>query len=249
MAVFLTESARLQGAALEIQVLKNEEATRQRLIECFHQHLGQAGPEDVALFYFCGHGAQEPAPPEFWYLEPDRLNETLVCYGSRSSHSYDLADRELAWLIAEIAGRGPHLVAILDACHAGSGTRAEALVGSQHAPPAERVRPLSSYLVQPEAFPALAPASRAIDEASNWSLLPKGKHVLLAVCRANEDARKYRLGHAMRGIFSYYLLDTLQQAGPLPTYRDLFQRTCLLTSNRAGGQNLQIEPTDLALFE
>src|SRR5262245_27246211 len=67
---------------LELVVLKNHEATRQAIIDGFSR-LRQAGPDDVALFYYSGHGSQERTPPEFWYLEPDHLDETLVCYDSR----------------------------------------------------------------------------------------------------------------------------------------------------------------------
>jgi uncharacterized caspase-like protein len=58
----------------------NEEATCQAIIDGFRRHLCQAGSDDVALFYYSGHGSQEESPPEFWHLEPDRFNETLVCY-------------------------------------------------------------------------------------------------------------------------------------------------------------------------
>lgn len=67
----------------DARVLLDGQATREALIDGFRTHLRQAGPDDAALFYFSGHGSQEPAPPEFWALEPDRLNETLVCFDSR----------------------------------------------------------------------------------------------------------------------------------------------------------------------
>src|SRR5215207_9421831 len=57
--------------------LLNSDATRAAVIEGFRSYLTQAGPEDIALFYYSGHGSQEPSPEEFWALEPDRLDETL----------------------------------------------------------------------------------------------------------------------------------------------------------------------------
>ena len=103
--------------------MANGQATRQGIIDAWRSHLGQAGPGDVALFYYSGHGSQENAPPEFWDFEPDRQNETLVCYDSRSSDGWVLADKELAQLISEVAANGPHFTVILDCCHSGSGTR------------------------------------------------------------------------------------------------------------------------------
>ena len=64
------------GSTLQLMMLRNKEATREAVIKGFREHLGKAGQGDVALFYYAGHGAQEQAPPEFWHLEPDRLDST-----------------------------------------------------------------------------------------------------------------------------------------------------------------------------
>jgi uncharacterized caspase-like protein len=125
---------------LDTKVLKNAEATRQAVIDGF-MHLRNAGPDDVALFYYSGHGSQERTPPEFWYLEPDRLDETLVCYDSRLADNYDLADKELAKLIAAVAARGAHVLVILDSCHSGSGTRTTASAGVRRVQTDLRERP------------------------------------------------------------------------------------------------------------
>ena len=65
------------------------------IIDGFTSHLCQAGSEDVALFYYAGHGSQGKAPEEYWGMEPDRLNETIVCWDSRRQGVWDLADKEL----------------------------------------------------------------------------------------------------------------------------------------------------------
>src|SRR5207253_1764991 len=104
--------------------LIDQQATRQAVIDGFRAHLGRARAGDVVLFYYSGHGSQEGAPPEFWRFEPDRLDETLVCWDSRMPGRFDLADKELAQLIAEVAEPGPHVLVVLDCCHSGSGTRA-----------------------------------------------------------------------------------------------------------------------------
>jgi len=103
--------------------LLDQQATRQAVIDEFQNHLGKAMKGDVALFYYSGHGSQERAPEEFWHLEPDRLDETIVCWDSRQSGHHDLADKELAYLIEKVARNGAHVVVILDSCHSGSGTR------------------------------------------------------------------------------------------------------------------------------
>ena len=92
--------------ALKVRALANGEATRDEVIKAFREHLGQASEGDVALFCYSGHGSQELAPEQFWHIEPDHLNETLVLYDSRTANARDLADKELAKLIGEVAGAG-----------------------------------------------------------------------------------------------------------------------------------------------
>jgi uncharacterized caspase-like protein len=70
--------ARADGKDFEkpdLLVLKDSEATRQAIIDGFEKHLCKAGKDDVALFYYSGHGAQARSPKEFWHLEPRQPRE------------------------------------------------------------------------------------------------------------------------------------------------------------------------------
>lgn len=218
--------------------------TRQAVIDGFRTHLGQAGPGDVALFYYSGHGSQEKTPPELWHLEPDYLDETIVCYDSRTDGSWDLADKELGLLIAEVAQKKPHIVVILDSCHSGSGTRAPAEPGVRLAPSDKRERPLDSI----EGFDRLQ-KQRAIQPdqqaSGDWLVLPEGKHVVLSACRAEEVANERFLGDDIHGVLSYYLLDAVQRAGTGLTYRDVFARVGTLVRNQVAQQNPVIEATEV----
>ena len=99
-AAYLSERvAKDNGVALNLKTLRNGEATREAVIDGFRTHLGKARKGDVAVFCYSGHGSQEQAPQEFWTIEPDHLDETLVCFDSRNSGNWDLADKELAKLI------------------------------------------------------------------------------------------------------------------------------------------------------
>ncbi len=113
---------RVDKGEVDLHLLKltDTQATRQGIIDGFRQHLKKAGPQDVALFYYSGHGSQELAPEEFRPIEPDLMNETLVCWDSRIPDGHDLADKELALLIAEVEEKSPHFVIIMDCCHSGS---------------------------------------------------------------------------------------------------------------------------------
>ena len=67
--------ARVTGRDDRLVVMKLTDggATREAIIDGFRTHLSKAGREDVAFFYYSGHGSQSPSPPEFWHLEPDHL--------------------------------------------------------------------------------------------------------------------------------------------------------------------------------
>jgi hypothetical protein len=200
----------------------------------------------VTLFYYSGHGAQQSSPPEFWHLEPDRLDETLVCWDSRTEGSWDLADKELAQLIAEVAAKNPYILVILDCCHSGSGTRTllqETAV--RRIPTDRRPRPLDTYIVTPHMLDN-APTSRG---ASGWFHLPQGRHILLAACRDSEEAKEYHADGKTWGTFSYFLRKTLEQMNSRLTYRDLLARTRALVRSNVAAQSPQLEATEVADFD
>ncbi len=223
------------GYHLNLHTLLNTEATRQAIIDGFRQHLCQATSVDVAFFYYAGHGSQENSPEEFWTLEPDRMDETIVCYDSRQPGIWDLADKELANLIAEVAAKNPHLTVIMDCCHSGSGTRGDLEVSVRKAPIDQRRRPLDSFLVNTQ-------TSRSLD---NISSKPNSKYISFAACLDNELAKEYNGEGQQRGVFSYFLLDTLKKANGSLTYRDLFKRTKALVSSKVAAQSPQMEATIL----
>jgi pimeloyl-ACP methyl ester carboxylesterase len=230
-----------EGWNLHLKTLKDEQATRQAIIDNFRQHLCQANSNDVALFYYSGHGSREPAPPEFWHLQPNRLNETLVCYESRLPGGWDLADKELAKLISEVAQKNPHMTLIFDCCHSGSGTRDpfQETAVREYATD-ERSRPLDSFIFSPEEIQNLISSDK---QTSGWNL-PRGQHILFASCQDSETAKEYRADGEHRGAFCYFLTQTLQQTQGNLTYRDLFKRTNALVRSKIKQQSPQLEAID-----
>lgn len=249
-------AARVAGAGERFAplLLTNAQATRQGVIDAFRTHLGQAGPGDVALFYYGGHGSQENAPPEFWDFEPDRMNETLVCHDSRAAGGWDLADKELAQLISEVAANGPHFVVILDCCHSGSGTRDAEEITVRQEKADHRTRPIGSYIVTPQQVAGRQGQPReAASPAAPWAAIASGRHILLAACRPEQTAKEDYFpgpsGYEKRGAFSYYLQDTLQQTGAALSYRDLFKRVNALVQGRVPDQHPQLEASEPADLE
>ncbi|MEQ8463974.1 caspase family protein [Coleofasciculus sp. E1-EBD-02] len=239
---YLKERVAKDGCQLHLHKLLDQEATRQAIIEGFQQHLCQAGSEDIVLFYYSGHGSQAKTPTEFWHLEPDRLEETLVCYDSRAEGGWGLADKELAYLIAQVAEKNPHICIILDCCHSGNGTR-DLLqeTGVRRFCKDERERPRDSYIFSPEKLESLSVSrGNPEDQLSGWKI-PTGRHVLLAACQDCETASDAVDGK-QQGAFSYLLMETLRNNGKL-TYRDLFKQANALVRSKVSAQSPQFEVT------
>ncbi|GAA2154649.1 caspase domain-containing protein [Humibacillus xanthopallidus] len=242
---------RVAAEDLSLVTVTDEDATRAAVTTEFTRLLGQAGPEDVALFYYSGHGAHQDAPEELWPFEPDHQNETLVLVDSREPGGWDLADKELAVLIAQVAASGCHLLVVLDCCHSGDATRDVDEVVRQ-APPDSRHRPIESFLtgtVEQAAAQAAAAAdgstTRDLDQAprERWTP-PAGRHVLLAACRSSEKAKEIRTQGQHRGAMSAALEKTLLQSEDTPSYRDLLLMVTSQVTTTVRDQHPQFETVD-----
>ncbi|MBN4006374.1 caspase family protein [Nostoc sp. LPT] len=239
---YLKERLDQKEYQLHLQTLKDDQATRQAVIDGFRKHLCQAGQDDIVLFYYSGHGSQEPAPEEYWHLEPDHLDETLVCYDSRIEDGVNLKDKELAKLIVEVAEKDPHITIIIDCCHSGSGTKDPLQErGIRRLPIDKRERSLDSFMFSHADLTQLT-ASRDLEKhPSGWKIPKKVGHILLAACRDYENAQEYYFNDKHRGSFSYYLMDTLSKANGKLTYRDLFERTNAIIRRKFPAQSPQLE--------
>ena len=218
-------------------LLADEQATKENIIAGFENHLGKAQVGDSILFYYSGHGSQSMTAMEFWHIEPDRLDETIVCYDSRLAGKSDLADKELAWLIDDLAKTGAHITAIMDCCHSGSGTRE---VDSRRMVTDGRDHSLDSYFFM-EGIDPNTMMKKNTSSLSGWFDLPSGDHILLSACRSEQTAKEKVIDGERRGIFSHYFLETLQSSGPSITYRDAYMRTNALVRSSAAAQSPQLD--------
>ena len=114
----------------------------------------------------------------------------------------------------------------------------------RHAPTNTRPRPLDSFIFFKE---LAAQAARDLEiRPAGWDAT--GRHVLLAACRDDEEAKEYQGSGATRGAFSYFLGETLapsaaasptapcstgslpssaaRSSGRRPSLRPPFPRTC-----------------------
>lgn len=249
---------------LKIEVLRNEQATKTNIVNAFLQHLGQAGANDVALFYYAGHGAQEKADPRVWRFEPDGKLEGLVCVDSIPSTGQNfnlLVDKELRFLLHRLTGRSssnpragtPHVLTIFDCCHSGSNTR-NIYIGRESKAVAERrFKPMPAPEGQAR-MGAILPArkwedfifSKQINLADLQTkplaeVIPEGRHIQIAACQSDESAYE----SSGSGVFSRNLIDVLQRSNGAISYFDLKNRLRYFIKNQfqqspqiygAGGQ-------------
>lgn len=215
---------------LEVEILKDSDASRENIIKMFRQHLGKAGQEDVAFFHYSGHGSRELSAPRFKEFFPESRDETLVCHDSRKSGGLDLADKELAVLLWEVAKKNPHLAVSLDCCHSGSGTRTAddfklAAVRKTGEWQPGYPRPMETYL-------------DGYYEKMDTIYIPKSKHILMAACDRTQTAKET---YDRRGVFSTASMDVLARTGPGISYADLFVRCRSSVLKMANDQTPQFE--------
>jgi pimeloyl-ACP methyl ester carboxylesterase len=246
---YLTTRINSQKYQLHPKKLLNQDATREAIIDGFENHLCQAGSDDIAFFYYSGHGSQEPAPIEFLPIEPDLQLETLVCYDSRRDGGFDLADKELAYLLSKVAEKNPQIVLIADACHSGSGFRdTEPQVGVRQTSGSKHPRTMKDFIFF-DGMDEVANPSTSKNEPqkrSGWQF-STGDHILFSGCLDSELAKEY--SSKKRGAFSYFLLDTLESATSSLTYREVFDRTKALVRARFQDQSPQLEATQPEFWE
>ena len=229
---------RVKPGFLHLEVLTDEEASRMNIVEKFETHLTKAGKGDVALFYFVGHGSQEKAHEIFWPIEPDKKNETIVCYDSRMHDGMDMADKELATLIDMVAQNDPHIVVIMDCCHSGSGSRSdsendpEAEFWPRQSPDSELLRSLDSYILPRN----ISHDRSAFATADQQFVVPQGRHVTLSAAQSFQLAKETMLSGQRRGVFTYSLIEVLQNSSGDFTYDDIMRRVRSLVSQRTYDQ-------------
>ena len=206
---------------IKIKKLLDHDATYANIIAGFKQHLAQASADDMVWFHFSGHGSEEKSAIEFHRIEPNGKDQTLWCCDSGSDGVYNLADKELAVLIHEVATRypdgsqkvsSPHIMVSLDCCHSGSGTRDAGesdMVRTRNARSSGRERPIDSY------------ASGYYTRQGAALQVPAAPHIVLSACQTYQRAGDLSDG----GAFTSGMIKALKSSKGQINYADLFIRT------------------------
>ncbi|MEZ4886616.1 MAG: caspase family protein [Chitinophagales bacterium] len=215
---YLTEAAEAQNRKLCVEELHNENATKENIVQRFNEHLGQATENDICLFYFSGHGAQEDAHPAFRLHEEDNKLEVLVCHESRVSQpSSFLADKELRYMIHQLYQKTKaQIITIFDCCNSGTNTRDKLTARSFR-----RAADIGSREWEDFLFAETTSEESVRNAAALGEVLPQGNHIQLAACENKQSAYEVRGNGETKGIFTSGLVALLRQTKGDISYQEL----------------------------
>lgn len=244
-------------ASENIQVLQDEEASRDGIIGAMKTLLANCSPNDCITFFFSGHGSRLKArrkdKPSGWY-------ESIMPFdsGRKKLHpeavNRDITDDEIyEWLMA-LAEKTSNIVLIFDSCYSGSITREDIFESG-----IRRKGVLPEDTVIHEKPAPLFFHSRPFTEEnsgkgqSGW-LPASDKYILFAASAETERAHLYTEvsdnGTVEYGLFSYFLCQALREAQSGATYRDIFERVYIDVKTRFEDQSVQLEgERDRKLFD
>lgn len=233
-----------------ILVLRDEEATKQGIIDAFNSHLVENAEEgDIAFVHFSSHGQQmfDESGDEI-----DGYDEAIVPYdaGLRyitgsyegQNHLNDDELGELFRLLREKLGPDGSVLSVLDACHSGTATRGAAKArGSKTLMEPYGYRPKTEFMISGESFMG--------DEVAEGEaeLSP-----MVVISGASADQLNYETRDAEGkgvGSLSFTLSKVLTEVDGSLSYRDLFDRVKIEMNKLVPNQTPQIEgDMDLEVF-
>ncbi len=203
---------RFQFNPTKIDSLFDQKATRQAILNGLQKLLSESNPNDVAVFFYAGHGSQVKNSLS---READQKDETIVPADAWKPGSKDIRDKELAKIYNEFLDKGVNLTVINDCCHSGSLSR-----GPQP-PPVYRFTADASYDAKDDSDPT--PPETRTDK--NFLILSAAQSDELAQEQPSPD----QISH---GAFSLALMQALEQLGPRASTAQLFTTArAILKSN------------------
>lgn len=104
-------------------LLLDEKANTADFKTLFRQTLVQrARPQDVAVFYYAGHGSRIRDVNQD---EADEWDETFMLHDARSDGVRDLVDDEFNGMLADLYAKTHNITVVLDSCNSGTATRGD----------------------------------------------------------------------------------------------------------------------------
>jgi hypothetical protein len=247
---FLKRRFDSENIDLNIQTLTDDEATKANIIQGFDL-FQQAEEGDICVFYYSGHGSRANSPREFWHLDPDRMNESVVAYDSRIEGGKDLMDKELAYLFWEAtfdkeknAAKKLHFTAVFDCCHAGTITRNAAFLSQPFQEVTERMAEPSPVPSRLEDYYGYEFYAKDETEQGLQLTPPPGKFIQIAASKDDETAKELKIRGKTRGVFTYNLIEVLEQTNSQMTYAELVRTMQVRVASAVQKQTPQLLSED-----
>jgi caspase domain-containing protein len=212
-----------------VVTLNDSDATRSNIAQGIAQHLGQAGPNGVAVFFYSGHGTQIGENIGLTgSLDPEPRgdgDEAIYVYG-QSYESSVVLDEELGFLMETLdAGRS---LVVVDACFSGEITR-----GSLDSPQSKVVDlsdpDVASNVVLPTSF--ITSDLKALDlydmslgfgdfaEIGRVFENPQ-RHLMWGASTEDQVSWTSGLGNGA-SVFTYFMGERMMEAGGSATFGDV----------------------------
>ena len=117
----------LRSVGATVTLLTDKEATRKRIERAWREIVGSAAAGDVVVFFYAGHGGQEPDREPF--DEEDGKDEAFLLAGFSTKKgdpgfSERLVDDEIHGWLKEAVSKGFKVIFVADSCHSGGAGRA-----------------------------------------------------------------------------------------------------------------------------
>lgn len=223
-----------------IEILKNEQATKGGIIAAIDRLIAKAKPGDIVVFHFSGHGQQifDDANKD----EADGYDEALVAYDAKMRYggSYTgqnhLRDDELGMKLKALRkniGKDGSLLVLLDACHSGTGTRGQEFAITRG----------TEAKCEPEGYAKTITPSRgngAEGVFDDKDLLSN----MVVISAASADQLNYETKDAKQngvGSLSYAFSQAISQTSGTINYKILFEKIKTAIQSWKPFQNPQIE--------
>jgi hypothetical protein len=203
--------------------ITDRDATRDHITQAFLRHLGQAGSDGLAVFYFSGHGVKANGNLGLTGdLDPeaDGVDEALYVWGSDGRGSLILDD-ELGFLADRL--QSDRVLFIIDACFSGTGTRG----GTAGQPKEVQFEDVRNTLTMPKTFltDGARTAARPGARKGISDLMREPQRHLLLAASADDQLSWTGGGWPKYGrnisVFTYYLSDALEAAPENATFTQL----------------------------
>ncbi len=198
----LTNKDSYQFPAENVCMLLDEQASKQNVINAFKKRLIEpAKQDDIAVFYFAGHGSQIT---DLNNDEADNMDETLVMYDSRLDNKLDLVDDEFYSLITQLYAKTRNVSIFLDSCNSGTATRGKYV--------SRFIEPLilkPTDMLQPE----LQQQSRGMGDSST-EVFSESMPGLVIFTAASDGTSA--IERSARGVFTDAVLSTFTPASATP---------------------------------